>query len=111
MQHMYANFKDKGHRSKGLKDDLWIATSVYIEFEFNIIIEKLKYKSKAAYDYIVGIKRETWVRHTFNTRSKVHMIVNNLYESLNCYILEARDTILTMIEWIRTTLMQRFQVK
>ena len=109
---MYANFRDRVYRGKYLKDDLWMAASAYIEFEFNMAMEKLKIKSKVAYDYMAGRKKETWARCTFNTMSKVDLIVNNLCESFNYYILGARDKlILTMVEWIRTALMQSFQVK
>lgn len=46
---------------------------------------------------------------TFNLRNKVDLIVNNLCELFNFYILEIRDKpILIMVEWIRTTLIQRF---
>lgn len=69
-------------------------------------------KSKLAYDYISGIRKETWTRHTFHPRSKVDLPVNNLYVFFNYYILMARNKpILAMTEWIRTTFMQRFQVK
>lgn len=82
-----------------------MATCAYIEFDFNIHMEKLKMKSKLAYDYVANIKKEIWVRHIFNPRSKVDLVVNNLHESFNFYILEARDKLkLTMTKWIRTVL-------
>ena len=40
------------------------------------------------------------------------MLLNNVYESFNSYILRARDKpILTMCEWIRRQLMKRFAAK
>ena len=95
-----------------MKDDLWIAACAYTEFEFNKCMENLKLKSKSAYDYVISIKKETWSRHTFSLKSKVDLVVNDFCESFNYYILEARDKpVLMMMEWIRTSLMQRFQIK
>lgn len=76
---------------EALKDDSWMVAYAYIEFDFAITMNKLKMKLKFIYDYVVGIKKETWERQTFNSRCKVILVVNDLYESFNYYILEARD--------------------
>ena len=53
----------------------------------------------------------TWSRSKFSTNPKSDLIVNNLSECFNSYILDARDKpILTMVDTIRRKLMRRFQV-
>ncbi|KAB1205657.1 hypothetical protein CJ030_MR7G017829 [Morella rubra] len=50
--------------------------------------------------------------HAFSTHTKSDVLVNNIAESFNTLVLEARDKpILTMIETIRGMLMNRFRVK
>ena len=60
-----------------------MAVSFYTEFDFNIAMDKLKMKSKVAYEYVANIKKETWARHTFSSRCKIDLIVNNLSKSFN----------------------------
>lgn len=52
-----------------------------------------------------------WSRSHFSTFTKSDMLLNNLCESFNSLIMEARDKpILTMLEKIRSILMRRIQV-
>lgn len=74
-----------------MKDDLWMSTCAYMEFDFAIVMNKMKMKLKFTYDYVVGIKKKTWATNTFNPRCKVDLAVNNLCKSFNYYILEAKD--------------------
>ncbi|KAF3954355.1 hypothetical protein CMV_020285 [Castanea mollissima] len=78
VRHLYANYRDKGHKGKHLRTS---------------------YPSM-------------WSRSYFTDYSKSDLLVNNLSESFNLYILDARDKpIVTMIEKIRRKLMRRFQLK
>ena len=111
VRHISANFKDSGHRGKALKDKLWAAASAYTVFEFDAHMAKLKKLSPPAYDYLSKIPTATWSRSKFTTNPRSNLIVNNLLESFNFYILDARDKpILTMLDTIRRKLMRRFQV-
>ncbi|GMY12308.1 MuDR family transposase [Fagus crenata] len=111
VRHIYANFRDSGHKGKALKDKLWAATSAYTEFEFNAHMAKLKKLSPSIYEYLSKIPIATWSRSKFTTNPKSDLIVNNLSECFNSYILDARDKpILTMLDIIRRRLMRRFQV-
>uniref|UniRef100_A0A2N9GEU7 SWIM-type domain-containing protein n=1 Tax=Fagus sylvatica TaxID=28930 RepID=A0A2N9GEU7_FAGSY len=111
VRHIYANFRDSGHRGKALKDKLWAAASAYTEFEFDAHMAELKKLSPPAYEYLSKIPVATWSRSRFTKNPKSDLIVNNLSECFNSYILDVRDKpILTMIDTIRRKLMRRFQV-
>ena len=55
VRHIYANFRNSGHRGKALKDKLWAAVSAYTVFEFDAHMAKLKKLSLLAYDYLSKI--------------------------------------------------------
>ena len=111
VRHIYVNFRDSGHRRKTLKDKLWATASAYTVFEFDAHMAELKKFSPPVYDYLSKIHVVTWSRSKFSTNPKSDLIVNNLLECFNSYILDARDKpILTMVDTIRRKLMRRFQV-
>ena len=111
VRHIYANFRDSGHRGKALKDKLWGAASAYTKFEFDAHMAKLKKLSPPTYEYPSKNPVARWSRSKFTKNPKSDFIVNNLSECFNSYILDARDNpILTMLDTIRRKLMKRFQV-
>jgi hypothetical protein len=65
VRHIYANFRDSGHKGKALKDKLWAAASAYTEFEFDAHMAELKKLSPSAYEYISKILVATWSRSKF----------------------------------------------
>ncbi|XP_034229448.1 uncharacterized protein LOC117638427 [Prunus dulcis] len=111
VRHMYGNFKDK-FKGEGLKDLLWSATRATNRYEFQVEMNKLKDMNGAAYDWLMSKDLDKWARHRFSTAPKCDMLLNNLCETFNSYILIAPDkTILTMLEMIRCNIMKRFQMK
>lgn len=68
---MYANFRDKGYKSKALKNDLQAVAYAYIKFNFNIAMKKLKMQSKSTYNYMASIKKETQARHTISLSKNI----------------------------------------
>ena len=111
VRHIYANFRDSGHRGKVLEDKLWAAASAYTEFEFDAHMAEFKKLSPPTYEYLSKIPVVTWSRSKFTKNSKSDLIVNNLSECFNSYILDVRDKpILTILNIIRMKLMRRFQV-
>ena len=112
VRHLYANYRDKGHKGKALKDKLWAAAAAYTEHEFLEQMGELKKLCPKAYEYLDNVDPSMWSRSYFTDYSKRDLLVNNLSESFNSYILDARDKpIVTMIEKIRRKLMRRFQLK
>lgn len=111
VRHLYGNFK-KIHKGKALKDLLWSAARAPNHAEFQTEMMKLKKLNKPAYDWLVGKDPKRWARSRFSSRLKCDMLLNNLCETFNSWILTARDQpILTMLEMIRCNLMRRYQVK
>ncbi|KAK8681766.1 hypothetical protein V6N13_054168 [Hibiscus sabdariffa] len=107
VRHLYNNFKEL-HKGKALKDVVWKAARATYSREFEAAMDQLKALSVPAYEWIKKINPAQWSRSHFSTRSKCDMLLNNLCESFNKVILEARDKpILTMMEVIRTKLMKK----
>ena len=56
----------------------------------------------------MGVPTKLWCKHSFSFYPKCDVLMNNLSESFNSTILQARDKpILTMVKWIRNYLMSR----
>lgn len=73
---------------------------------------KMRCLSEAAYKWMEGKDPRHWSKSHFSIWTKCDMLLNNLCECFNKYILEARgNPILTMMETIRTQLMQRIAIK
>lgn len=112
VRHLYANYRDAGHRGMALKDKLWAAAAAYTEADFNKSMEEIKAISPDAHEYLSKVDPSAWSRAWFNEGPKCDLLVNNLCECFNAYILKARDQpIITMLEMIRKMLMKRYQAK
>jgi hypothetical protein len=61
---------------------------------------------------LCDIDSKHWPRHKFSPNAKTHLVVNNISESYNAWILEAREEpICTIVEHIRTKLMESISKK
>ena len=68
----------------------------------------IKELDEDAYYYLADIPEQHWCRHAFQSTSKSNMLLNNLRESFNNVLKEARDKpIITCMEWIRRYVMKR----
>ncbi|KAG8366979.1 hypothetical protein BUALT_Bualt16G0024700 [Buddleja alternifolia] len=115
---MYENFK-KRYKSSLLKDLFWRAASSANKHDFEMCMKRIELADpkidenvKNATEWLREVPFQHWCRAYFRTSCKSDILVNNLCESFNNYILAARDKpIISMIEWIRTRLMSRIQMK
>jgi hypothetical protein len=83
-----------------------------LKLVFHREIEELKGISNDAYDYLAKIDQTSWSMAWFNTFPKCDLLVNNIRECFNSYVLKARDQpIISMLETIRKKLMNRYQTK
>ncbi|XP_016691021.1 uncharacterized protein [Gossypium hirsutum] len=106
VRHLHANFNKAGFRTKELKDSLWKASRASTPRDFEDVIDELKKTNKYAYDWLKEKNPTHWSRSHFSIRSHSDMLVNNLSESFNKMILEAKEKpILTMMETVRTKIM------
>ncbi|XP_050204978.1 uncharacterized protein LOC126655018 [Mercurialis annua] len=111
VRHIHSNFKQT-FKSKELKDALWKAARASHKVGFQAALKNIKELYPGAYAYLHGIKPEHWTRSHFRDLYKCDMLLNNLCESFNNVILEARTKgIITMNEMIRCQLMKRIQKK
>ncbi|XP_071927175.1 uncharacterized protein [Coffea arabica] len=110
VQHMYRNFKKK-HPGLPLKDRLWNIANSTTEELYNKAMAELKDFDNEAYQWVKNaLAPRHWCKAFFPTHTKSDMLVNNLCESFNAHILEARDQpIITMLEMIREYLMDRIR--
>ncbi|KAL4377378.1 hypothetical protein GQ457_02G020060 [Hibiscus cannabinus] len=111
VRHLYMNFKLK-FTGKELKDALWKAARATYLREFEVALPEMKALSPKAHEWLVGKDPRNWSKSHFSCNSKCDMLLNNLCESFNNFILDARDKpIITMLEIIRTKIMQRIAKK
>nr|XP_018627568.1 uncharacterized protein LOC108945800 [Nicotiana tomentosiformis] len=91
-RHMYQNFRQK-HKGKNLKDLVWSAAKTSNEVLFKKFLDELTNEDKEAREWFnhPDIPFNTWPRALFKCHSKCDILLNNLCESFNRYILDARD--------------------
>uniref|UniRef100_A0ACD5YA64 Uncharacterized protein n=1 Tax=Avena sativa TaxID=4498 RepID=A0ACD5YA64_AVESA len=112
LRHIYSNFMSAGHKSGDLKKLIDRASYAFDKYDFDTAMEEMKKEDKGAWEWMCKIPPKHWARHAFDTNCKTDLVVNNLSEVFNSFILKARDKpIVTMIESIRTKLMPRFATK
>lgn len=110
VRHLYANYRDSRHHA--LKDKLWSVAAAYTEANFCREIDELKGISPDAYDYLSKIDSSMWSKAWFSTFTKCDLIVNNLSECFNAWILKSHDLpIISMMEMLRKKFMKRYQNK
>jgi hypothetical protein len=111
-RHLYANYRDVDHRGLALKEKLWSMVAAYIEAEWSREMEELKGISPDAYDYLSKIDPSMWSRAWFSIFPKCDLIVNNLSECFNAWIVKQRDLpIISLMKMLRKKLMKRYQKK
>jgi hypothetical protein len=75
-------------------------------------MEKMKALDHKAHEWLEKMPPNTWCRAFFSTFPKSDLLLNNICEVFNSYILLAREMpILSMLETIKTQLMTRFYTK
>lgn len=95
-----------------MKDLVWAAARATTENGFNYHMNKLKELNEDAYNWLAMKDVRQWSRHALNSYVKSDMILSNIAETFNAWILDARDKpIITMLEKIRRLVMERFQKK
>ncbi|XP_021721011.1 uncharacterized protein LOC110688550 [Chenopodium quinoa] len=107
VRHIWANFKLQFSGST-FKELFWLAARATTLFDFEVAMESIRFLSEEAYEYLANIPAKHWSRHTFSTFPKSNMLLNNICETFNVVIKEARDKlILTRMEWLRRYMMKR----
>ncbi|XP_048235198.1 uncharacterized protein LOC107261254 [Ricinus communis] len=107
VRHVHNNFRKK-FNSLRLKKLVWgAAKASYVQI-FQRIMEKFAAASHHGHNYMNSIPPHHWSRSHFRTDAKCDMLLNNLCECFNSFILDARSKgVIAMNEVIRTKLMKR----
>lgn len=107
MRHLHNNFKQK-HPREVLKQLMCnVARSTTVPW-FNKHMDEMKMVKDKAVDWFDDKNPSYWSRAFFKDERKCDILLNNLCESFNSFILLARDKpILTMLERIRMDMMVR----
>jgi hypothetical protein len=88
------------------------ATYAYKEYNFQQAMDEIKKVNAKAWEWLCDIDSKHWSRHKFSPNVKTDLVVNNISESYNVWILEVREEpICTMVEHIRTKLMKSISKK
>lgn len=111
VRHLYNNFKGE-HKGLALKNRLWAAARATTVAKYKDEMEQMKLEDDKAVEWLADKSPTHWSRAYFNCTPKCDILLNNLCESFNAAIIDARDKpILTMLERIRMYLMVRMAEK
>ncbi|CAM0877022.1 unnamed protein product [Alopecurus aequalis] len=112
LRHIYANFQTAGFRGDDLKKCMDNAAYSYTKDGFDDAMEELKKQCEPAWNWLTKIPVHTWARWAMDSNCKTDLVVNNLSEVFNRYILDVRNKpIVTMLVGIYDKLMDRFNGK
>ncbi|XP_021774681.1 uncharacterized protein LOC110738596 [Chenopodium quinoa] len=107
VRHIWANFKLKFTGSV-FKELFWSAARATTFVEFQIAMQQIRELDEDAYNYLENIPTHHWCRHAFSDSCRSNMLLNNMCETFNSVIRDARDKpILTQMEWMRRYMMRR----
>ena len=112
VRHLHNNFK-KVHPGETLKCMFWACARFSYVNKFEAEIDVLRQYDEKAHNWLVdNTSPYHWSRSHFITTAKCDILLNNLCESFNSVILDAREKpILGMLENIRIYLMERLRTK
>ncbi|XP_057755612.1 uncharacterized protein LOC130974776 [Arachis stenosperma] len=108
VRHLYSNFR-KRFPGLQLKQLIWKCAKATYWKDWERYMAELKAMNQEAFWYLNAIPPRYWSRSRFTYNSKVDTLVNNMSESFNAAIVDAREKpIVTMLEEIRVKLMTRW---
>lgn len=112
LRHIYANFQTAGFRGEDLKKCMDNAAYSYTKDGFEEGMEEMKKQCELAWAWLSKIPVHTWARWAMDTNCQTDLVVNNLSEVFNKYILDVRNKpIVTMLVGIYDKQMQRHDAK
>ena len=112
LRHIYANFQTAGFRGEDLKKCMDNASYSFTQHGFDLAMAEMKKQCEPAWAWLSKIPVHTWARWAMDTNCKTDLVVNNLSEVFNRYILDVRSKpIVTMLVGIYDKQIVRFDEK
>jgi hypothetical protein len=110
-RHIYAVWAKKW-RGTELKMQFWTCAKATFEADLDYELKKLNKLGNGSVAELLETPPHTWCRAYFSTRCKCDVVDNNMAETFNAWILEARQKpIISMLEDIRVMVMNRMGEK
>ncbi|XP_057247491.1 uncharacterized protein LOC125492820 [Beta vulgaris subsp. vulgaris] len=102
----------KKHRGDSSKEKFWQAVYAYNMADFDLALQEMAVLCTTTVEDFKALKPKTFCRFGFRIHTKCNLVVNNLAETFNGWILESRSKpILGMLEDIRRVVMERLFLK
>ncbi|XBH97076.1 hypothetical protein VPH35_087359 [Triticum aestivum] len=100
VRHIYQNFH-KVHKGEQLKNDLWAIARSTNEAAYTRNMDKMRDHSFAAFNWVENLSPRTWIKAFFDPFCKCDILLNNMCEVFNSYILDGRELpIKSMLDYI-----------
>lgn len=107
---MHSNMSTAGFKGAAIRKALWKAAKATTPTQFIRRIQAIGELDEEAVKWLEDKNPAEWSRSHFSSYPKCDMLLNNIYESFNNKILDAREeSIITMMESLRHFLMSRKQ--
>ncbi|XP_071690516.1 uncharacterized protein [Rutidosis leptorrhynchoides] len=108
LRHIHDNMKRRGFNGEAYKQHLWKCASATTVQLFEKSMLDLKAFSTDAHTYLSKIPPKAWSKSHFSGRAKSDVLLNNMCEVLNRWLVDGRDKpIITALEYVRVYLMKR----
>ncbi|KAK4401417.1 hypothetical protein Sango_0882400 [Sesamum angolense] len=91
VRHLHGNMKTAGFKGLAYKSALWNVARATTESEFKVRMEEMIKLNEMVVDWLSDKPPVHWSRAFFNTFPKCDILLNNVCESFNSCILEARE--------------------
>ncbi|XP_078429913.1 uncharacterized protein LOC144701955 [Wolffia australiana] len=111
-RHIYANWRKKGHSNGILRNLFWKAVKCTTREGFERVIGQMNTLKAEAVQVLLEVGVQKFCRAFISDKPKYDVIDNNMSECFNSFILPSRaKPIIDMLEYIRTTIMERIVKK
>ncbi|XP_074303979.1 uncharacterized protein LOC141638464 [Silene latifolia] len=106
-RHIFANWH-KTYKGEDMKILFWACAKSYNEPDFNEALDNLKEVDPKVFDAFIACNPTLFCRAFIQKHTQNDVIVSNMSETFNAYIISARSKhLIYMLEEIRTLIMQR----
>ncbi|XP_071700503.1 uncharacterized protein [Rutidosis leptorrhynchoides] len=107
LRHIQQNMKTQWN-GKAYKDHLWRCPTATTVPQFEHCMQERKNFNEGCWKYLVKVQPKHWARSHFSGKAKTYVLLNNMCEVLNRWLVDGRDKpIITALEFIREYLMKR----